>query len=606
MGTEKTVFLVHTARRPVRDLLRRRDAGKQIPWMYLGRDILVSRRLDAEASSMGPRISIADDLMKAASELRQSYIDYIGALGARHPPLSWWMTALSERSPFSSDVLLHFCYLSLSMAHAREHDGDLVVFAESRPLLRSIGKNLGGMAGVRVMAVDSSLRARWDSALLRCSSIARIGYFTLASTGRVLLSRALALLKPRPGDVGTRERIAFLSWADARSFPEEGGFIDAYLGEMAAGLSRPGRDIVRIVQIIPTFPYFRAVRCLGGLEDRVRLWEELLSPLDPLRALFLARSRFPALGEIPPWNGLDVSDIVPGEHRRNRHSTAPVKACLAYLAGKRLGSRIGPRDVVYPFENHSWEKLFCLGLRESSPKTKLLGYAHATVPPLELSYSRSVEHEAGMPLPDVILVNGTRSRELLAGSGFDPGRIVVAGAFRYPGIQRAAGTPRDEPGHTILIATMVTFEESLELLSTCIRAFPGAGGPDIVVKCHPTLPFGSLAPYLPPLPRGMTVSGEPIGTLLTEAGVLVYGGTSTVVLEALAKGVPWIHVRSGLSLDLDIFAGTDLERSVSTPEELREEALRALGGTAAVPPAAGRILGEYFGPPRPEILEECL
>jgi hypothetical protein len=104
----------------------------------------------------------------------------------------------------------------------------------------------------------------------------------------------------------------------------------------------------------------------------------------------------------------------------------------------------------------------------------------------------------------------------------------------------------------------------------------------------------------------MTVSGEPIGTLLPEAGVLVYGGTSTVVLEALAKGVPWIHVRSSLSLDLDIFAGTDLERSVSTPEELREEALRGLGGTAAVPPAAGRVLGEYFGPPRPEILEECL
>jgi 3',5'-cyclic AMP phosphodiesterase CpdA len=605
MGTEKTVFLVHTARRPVRDLLRRRDAGKQIPWMYLGRDVFKSRKLESEGFSPGPRVPLAGRLRIAAFAFRQSYIDYVGILGASQPPLSWWMTALSERSPYSSDAFLHLCSLSICLEQVRDHPEDLVVFADSRPLLRSLQKNLAAMEGVRVVTFDSGYRGFLDATRSKLSSLGRLGYFTLASTAHVLTTWLNAPGKSHP-QAGERRGIILFSWADARSFPGQGIYADPFLGEMGGALARAGHDILRLVQVIPTFSYSEAARNIAELEGRVRLVEEFLSPLDPLRAVVMAIRRFPTLGQVPPWNGLDVADIILNAHRDNRWSTAPAKACLAYLAGRNMGSRLVPKDLVYPFENHCWEKLFCLGMRESSPGTRLLGYAHATVRPLELTYSRSRFNETGMPLPDLILTNGDRSRKELTESGFNADQIRVAGSFRYSKTPVIEPPSRVGSGSFILIATTVSPQESLELLYRCIEVFSLFKGIPVTIKCHPNLPFERLSPHLPPLPSGWTVSRELIPTLLKTTGVLIYSGNSTVVMEAIDMGVPYILVPTELGLDMDILAGTGIERSASDPEDLRGMVLQMVRGLIGLPAGAKKVHDEFFEPPHLEILEECL
>jgi len=607
MDTEKTVYLVCTGRSLLGDLLGHTDTRKQIPWMYLGRDLRFSRWLDRQVSSLGPRIPIADDLRRIPPEERQSYIDYIGELSSSNTSLFWWMTALSERSPFSSDVLLHFCYVLICTRYVKDHGGDLIVFGESRALLRSIRKNLERMGGVHVVFIDSPFLSRKESLLFLGASTVKLGYFTFSSICRILLAGLFSLARPFPRERGEggRGTIALFSWADGRSFPTPGMYDDAYLGRMDMAVGRADFDVTRVVQVMPTYSFREAVRQVRAVKERIYLAEEFLSPLDPLRAIAMVFSRYPRLGEIPLWAGLDVSDIVLTEHHRHLRDIAPEKACLSYLAAGRLGSRLRLRAIVYPFENHSWEKLFCLGIRETSPETWLLGYAHATVPKLELSYSRSRKHEAtSMPLPDLILVNGEGSRDSLIDSGFDQSKVVVAGAFRYPEILTCQGSFREGSRALILIATSIILEESQELLSTCFEAFRDLKGVEIHIKSHPTLPFEHLSSHLPSLPANMTISREPIDSLLEKAGVLISAGTSTVALEALACGVPYIHVRSDLALDLDILAGEDVEKSVSGPSELREATLMALQNPGIAPDGAQRILGKFFAPVNMNIIGE--
>jgi len=104
----------------------------------------------------------------------------------------------------------------------------------------------------------------------------------------------------------------------------------------------------------------------------------------------------------------------------------------------------------------------------------------------------------------------------------------------------------------------------------------------------------------------MTVSQEPIGVLLTKTSVLIYAGNSTVVMEALAYGVPYLHVSSELGLYMDILGGTGIERSASDSEELRNMILRIQKGLVGIPAGARQLLAESFEPPHPEVLEECL
>jgi predicted glycosyltransferase len=65
------------------------------------------------------------------------------------------------------------------------------------------------------------------------------------------------------------------------------------------------------------------------------------------------------------------------------------------------------------------------------------------------------------------------------------------------------------------------------------------------------LPFEEISGYLNiELPEHFTVSKRPIVELLRESDVLLYTGSTTCV-EAIAAGVPPVHVESDLSIDLD-------------------------------------------------------
>ena len=73
------------------------------------------------------------------------------------------------------------------------------------------------------------------------------------------------------------------------------------------------------------------------------------------------------------------------------------------------------------------------------------------------------------------------------------------------------------------------------------------------------------------IPLHFTVVDQPLNELLINSDVMIYT-TTTACIEAMALGVPFVHLRSsGLRLDMDILEHVhDVGFSARTPGELRD------------------------------------
>ena len=94
----------------------------------------------------------------------------------------------------------------------------------------------------------------------------------------------------------------------------------------------------------------------------------------------------------------------------------------------------------------------------------------------------------------------------------------------------------------------------------------------MILKYHPQMPprirtdIDRIS-----LPKNVTVSEEPILGLMSRSSILIYSG-STVTVQALALGLPAIHVKPQFDLDRDPLDGAKSVRlEAAGIEELREK-----------------------------------
>jgi len=107
----------------------------------------------------------------------------------------------------------------------------------------------------------------------------------------------------------------------------------------------------------------------------------------------------------------------------------------------------------------------------------------------------------------------------------------------------------DKP--VILVTPSIERSEAVALIWKIFKAFGHRGEYKVVIKCHPAMPFEKISGYLNvKLPKHFIISDTPVAELLKKSNVLLYTDSTTCV-EAIAVGVPPVHVESDLSVDLD-------------------------------------------------------
>jgi hypothetical protein len=573
--------------------------------MYLGSDPAAASRMQEAFGPSVPKVDITATLQDTARRYRTSYIDFIGGLAQEPCSLPWFLTSLSEKNPFTSSFYLSFCSIAVCMEHLEKAGGTVVVVCGSPGIRQALAGTLAsrGYGDVRCYG-------RFPHPLLVNIRAGLVGairhtWFAVRYLGRILLARLYHRLIPVEAGGRPPGTVYLHAWTDRRSFRKPGSFWDIFYGDLVPIISTVA-PACYIIDVLPTMGYLPALLRLRRVthQDHV-LHEYYLSPSDILKAIRAASGSYGGLGTVPPLEGIRVDPLISEDITADATTARRAQSYLCYLAGRRLAGANPMAAFVYTFENQIWEKCYLAGIREAQPGVRTIGYAHAIVNANNLSYSYSRREEPCTPLPDVILTNGERPRQVLSAAGFPGDRIHVSGALRYEGITIPAGPSLPVQGRTIVLAGSVSITRTIELVAKAILAFRDDPDLPIRIKCHPNLPFSYLKSRIPPLPPHFSISEEPAQDLLDSAGLLLYT-ESTMAVEAAARGIPVIHVKSDCSIDINIFEGFALVPSVRSPEELRAGARNLLDHPWTDPREVMEYIASLFGPVNPALIRSLV
>jgi len=537
---------IHTVLRQLR--------GSDFRWAYLGEDVSKAIAIEQQLRDMGQRVEIAEELQKIAHSLRQPYIDYIGKLSLENNSILWWVGSLSEKNPWASKTFLYTCYIRLFQTLLNSSGQEALVFlCQNKALRKCLVKNVSDFHKWEIHHLESLGHTILESLRNALRIVVYKGYFVLSGIYRLLLARYYRLNQipnRKPG-----EGVVLLhNWVDQRSFDANGKYYDSYFGELAHHLRNKGENVIIVPWILGTVSYRQTLKRMVQSSENFLLPGSFLKISDIFRIFMKTMLDIPPKRAYPHFEDLEVSEIIIDDFRRDWSGTRTASSLLLYDVVRHWKDAVIPIDAfIYTYENHVWEKAYCMALRKFYPLAKIIGYQHATVPKMLLNYFFSKDELPILPFPDRVITNGRYIERLFKESGYDPEKVICGGAIRYASIMNKEKSPPMKKGASspvILVTPSIDKNESIELIWKVLTAFGQTNKYKIILKLHPVMPYHNIARNLGILPKHFTISDKPVSELLKEADVLLYTSSATCI-EALSLGVPVLRIKSDFIIDRD-------------------------------------------------------
>lgn len=502
----------------------------------------------------GSQIDITDCFHQAAESLREPYLKYLYAIGRDLASLRWWITGVSYRSSYASRAFHHACHLkvALDLAGGWDGPGRLVLVVPDRQAQAALKKNLDQSKKTDAGLVDSRRPRPFRPALAMVKMLASRVYFIWRETGRLVQTR---YLMPRPPTLDGPTTV-IVSYATQGNLRESAKFHESYFGDLTGQLNRAGHSVAMVPMVLKDVPYGCALRKLRESSTPLMMPHRYLTLGDILGAAFSSCIRAQQPRPIPQFCGLDIGPLIEEELRSYRVTNWAADVLLVVALVRRWAkSGIPITRVIYIYENQPWERALCWAFSRYLPHAELVGYQHARTPRFLLNFYLAPEGEPLAPLPDRVVTVGQHTARLLVQGGYHTDKVRVGGALQMQGLLalRSNGlTPPNRVGRpTVLIACSIGQDETAELIDMAVGLFDEDERVQVVVKCHPLMPFQQVSGLLATeLPGHVQVTGEDIPELLVKSSLMVYS-SSTVCIQALALGLPVIHLRARFDLDTD-------------------------------------------------------
>jgi len=209
-----------------------------------------------------------------------------------------------------------------------------------------------------------------------------------------------------------------------------------------------------------------------------------------------------------------------------------------------------PARVLWPWENHGWERNLCrAGRRHAVP---LIGYQHTVIGPHQFNYATASNHDDDASIPDIVVANGPAYLGEMLAWGVPAERLVIGGAFRFAHFAEDLFNPKG-PVFVPLSAVPAIAQLQIDVA----RALSDQGRRTLV-KPHPMYPIafeasGSLEAVDRPLAEQTGLSA-------------VLYGTGTSGLEAILMGLPAYRLMADDRIAIDVLpAGVTV--AAVTPED---------------------------------------
>jgi len=580
---DETILVCSPTKRSIR-AISKVVGNNCFKWVYLGEDVANAIAVEKCIGKSGERIDIADTLQETARTLRQPYIDYIGKLSVEYNSMLWWAGSLSEKNPFISKTFLYSCYIKVAFLLLESHkQDDLILFVENRALRLSLVKNISETLGCDVVHLEPKFSYVLESLTDNMEFIIKHGWFLVKNIYRIILTQHIYNLNKtdyfHKKDKSENDLILLHTWIDHRSFSQDNTFHDTYFGKLNSYIAGKNKNIIIVPYILHTVSYTKTIKKLVDCNKQFFIPSAYLKILDVIHA-FKATMKKPPKKVYPYFEDIDISSLVYNDNLSDWKDTRMVSNLLFYYVVKNWKKRGIPIErFIHTFENHMWEKVYCIAFREYYPLATLVGYQHAAISKMYLNYFISDNEHAIIPFPDKVITNGKYSTDLLLDSGYNSNKLICGGAIRYEYLIEILKQPvqkkltKHNRSMNILVTSSIDKNEAIELILKVLEAFESNDMYNFIIKCHPVMPYQQIASELgiTSLPAHFTVSMEPMSALLSNCDLLLYT-SSTTCIEALAAEVPILHVGSNFIIDRDVLDSmSNLHSSAKTVEDIQIE-----------------------------------
>lgn len=588
-------FIIAPATAEAAAEIRETISGGGFRWLFAGDDFARKNILAGIMPESAEFIHSGRALREIAAKIRTPYIEYIGEIAESNPER--WYGLISEKNPFTSTLFMNLCVAELAQHVQAGCGSPTVLFIQSGLALDYILEHMG--------LVESGTAAR--RLKRERVSAASVGKRRIALAARYS-DRIRAARSAYPSKHSLRDPKAPLTLLFSYVFPGDfdgdGKFVNHHLGDLMERLQDKGENVAAWPRILSTGQEELIYKKLVDSGVQALPSETYITTGDIVS--FCGKDIFPGAAPgrtFPPFMGRDISQLIINDMLNKYSGTRELQNRIFFSAiknWKAAGLRIN--KIIYPFENHSWERMMIAEARKHFPSVKIIGVQHAQLPSLMLNYFISERERSAMPLPDKIVSCGNIPAQILKSAGYDPDAIEEGPALRYQKLANMdfASIEPAPWGEKIqlLVAAAIEKSVSIELIETCISALGERPFADVAIKCHPAMGFDELFPSGKTLPGNFTVADDSIDSLIKKSHGVLYSNT-TVCLEALPYHVEILHLAPQSALDMDpLEIAPEFKTDVSTPMELAaaiEKISRSEKRTIGNIEERRKFLKNYFG-----------
>ena len=189
---------------------------------------------------------------------------------------------------------------------------------------------------------------------------------------------------------------------------------------------------------------------------------------------------------------------------------------------ERFLDEVRPDRILWPWENHGWERGLCRAARRRGIAT--IGYQHTVIGPHHFNYAIATNADGLDSIPDVVVADGPAYRNELAAWGMPDERLVTGGAFRLPRFPKGLF---DAEGPVFV--PLAAIPDAARAQVAAARAI-ARQGKRVLVKPHPMYPIDVATE------ENLEHTNTPLAQKTGLSAVLYCTGTSG--LEAVLMGIP--------------------------------------------------------------------
>jgi len=484
------------------------------------------------------------------------YSDFMSQLNAANYSLKWWVLPFTNKNPLATNLyrnVFEFMVVSSIFETTQE---TIIVITDNKTLKKQIAY-WARTKNIKILQTRSWL-INWKPIIRRYTCLPTILAFAKS------LSIWFCARRFRPSNQNNEYHLICTLFHE-NSFIDETNYRDVYFPNLSDEFHKLKLSVITCGLIQESWSkQLSKIAKFNRHKDTeftnpVLPIESYLTLTDILKCFFEALKYYLKPIQLKGNTIYGTADIKPLIKEAIIDSTRTgtyFLTLLVYYFARRISKTISVKRCLFPYENRSWEKMLLQGFIETSPITRTIGYQHASITKSHTNFVIGREELEILPLPDKILTTGPYVKDWMSLYGNYPKDIIEAScALRQPILTRQTLPERRKPLNHILIVLASSAEEYRETLAFVDTALLQSDNFHVRIRPHPTIPitstadFGDFRAVIP-----FSVSTSSLDEDLYWADVVIYC-SSTVGIEAIAKGIPVIHVDIGSFIDNDPMFG---------------------------------------------------